>query len=144
MLRARPLRSPAVLSLALLLAAFVAGSVQADEKENQSNTLATPPLTLGTSLSCIVANIGRKQVTLDIEMHDVNGTVVAADRCTLPAGAVNAGGVQCAILQSAPAGFVGYCTFTVLQGDKRDIRAAILSHNANQGLGNVPAALAAQ
>ena len=132
-------------SICMVCVAGMAGSVHADETGNQSsNSLSTPPLTLGTSLSCVAANVSPKQATLDIELHDVNGTVVAADRCTLPPGAVNFGGSQCTVLQAAPAGFVGYCTFAVIQGQKKNIRAAILSHNVNLGLGNVPAALAAE
>lgn len=127
--------------LACLLAA---GTGSADENgRSPHDTLATPPLTLGTSLACIAANVGRKQATLDIELHDVNGTAVAAQRCTLPPGAVNAGGSQCSIVEAAPAGFVGYCTFTVLRGNTNDIRAAILSSNANLGPGAQPTALAA-
>lgn len=148
MLRASSPRPTATALLARLFSmcmVCMACSVHADDTEGRSpNSLSTPPLTLGTSLSCIAANVSLKQVTLDIELHDVNGTVVAAQRCTLPPGAVNAGGSQCAVVQAAPAGFVGYCTFTVIQGQKKNIRAAILSHNSNQGLGNVPAALPAE
>jgi hypothetical protein len=145
MLRSNPFRVSAVLPLPRLLTiclAFTACSVLADE--NESQVLSTPPLTLGTSLSCLAANVGTKPVILDIAAHDVNGTVMGAARCTLPPGAVNAGGSQCGAVQSAPAGFVGYCTFTVVQGQKKNIRAAILSHNSNEGPGSVPAALAAQ
>ena len=120
-------------------------SGSADDGDKSSSTsLSTPPLTLGTSLNCIAANVGKTAVTLDIELHDVNGTVVGSQRCTLPPGAVNAGGSQCSVVDGAPAGFVGYCTFTVIHGSKQEIRAAILSQNANLGLGAQPTALPAQ
>jgi hypothetical protein len=128
------------LSLAPLLALCMVSSGHADE----GDTLSTPPLTLGTSLNCIAANVGKTPLTLDIELHDVNGTVFGSQRCTLPPGAVNAGGSQCAIVDGAPAGFVGYCTFTVVHGSKQNVRAAILSQNYNLGLGAQPSALAAQ
>ena len=41
--------------------------------EEMENSLSTPPLTVGTSLSCIAANIGKTPVTLNIEMHDMDG-----------------------------------------------------------------------
>jgi hypothetical protein len=120
-------------------------SGNADEGENSSsNSLSTPPLTLGTSLVCLAANVGKSPVTLDIEMHDVNGTVVASETCTLPPGAVNFGGKQCSLVDAAPAGSVGYCTFSLKDGNKKSIRAAILSFNANLGLGHQPTALPAQ
>jgi hypothetical protein len=145
MIIARTPRLAAHLGLAPLLGLCMVGSSGADQGEtSSSNSLSTPPLTLGTSLVCLAANVGKTQATLDIELHDVNGTVVAAERCTLPPGAVNAGGSQCAAVQAAPAGFVGYCTFTLLQGSKQHIRAAILSQNANAGVGAQPVALAAQ
>ena len=142
MLPATPHRPPVARLFALCMAC-AAGSVHGDDGDNRA-PLATPPLTLGTSLACVAANVGPKQATLDIEMHDTNGAVIASDRCTLPPGAINFGGSQCAVLQAAPPGMVGYCTFTVLQGQKKNIRAAIMSHNSNQGPGNVPAALAAE
>ena len=108
------------------------------------NVLSTPPLTLGTSLVCLAANVGNTPVTLIIDLHDVNGTVVASESCKLPPGAVNAGGSQCAAVEAAPEGFVGYCTFTVNIGRKENIRAAILAQNANQGIGAIPSALPAQ
>ncbi len=112
--------------------------------DEDSNVLSTPPLTLGTSLVCIAANVGKTPVIVDIELHDVNGAVPFSERCTLPPGAVNAGGIQCSVVEGAPEGFVGYCTFTVEMGDKQHIRAAILSQNANEGIGHVPAALPAR
>jgi len=143
MLRTTSHRAPLARLFALCLVC-AAGSVHGDDGDNHT-PLATPPLTLGTSLACVAANVGTKQATLDIEMHDTDGTVIASQRCTLPPGAINFGGTQCAVLQAAPLpGRVGYCTFTVLQGQKKYIRAAIMSHNSNQGLGNVPAALAAE
>jgi len=133
------------LCLAPVFALCMVSSGSADEgKNSSSNSLSTPPLTLGTSLVCIAANVGKIPSTLDIELHDVNGTVVAGQRCTLPPGAVNAGGSQCSVVEAAPAGFVGYCTFTVIHGSKQHIRAAILSHNVNLGLGAQPTALPAQ
>ncbi len=48
--------------------------VSADEK---GNSLSTPPLTVGTSLQCIAANVGESPVFLDIELHDVNGVEIA-------------------------------------------------------------------
>ena len=150
MLRASAPRPTATALLAQLFSVgmvCVTCSVHADETEREGRSpqsLATPPLTLGTSLSCVAANVSLKQATLDIELHDVNGTAVAAQRCTLPPGAVNFGASQCTVVQGAPAGFVGYCTFTMIRGHKKDIRAAILSHDANEGLGNVPAALPAE
>jgi hypothetical protein len=140
------------LGLALLLAIAVFSSgfflkhfftpnvVSAEEMEN---SLSTPPLTVGTSLDCIAANIGRTPVTLIIELHDMNGEVAFNQTCRLPPGAVNAGGRQCSIIEGAPL-FVGYCTFKVTNGDKRDIRAAILSQDANLGTGGLSAALPAQ
>jgi hypothetical protein len=107
------------------------------------NVLSTPPLTLGTSLVCLASNVGKRPVTLVIELHDVNGTVVASEKCKLPPGAVNAGGEQCAVVEAAPEGFVGYCTFAVDIGTKQDIRAAILAQNVNQGIGAIPTALSA-
>jgi hypothetical protein len=111
---------------------------------DDDNVLSTPPLTLGTSLVCLAANVGKTRVALEIELHDVNGTVVASEDCRLPPGAVNAGGQQCSAVEAAPEGFVGYCTFTVKIGKKEDIRAAILAQNANQGIGAIPSALPAQ
>lgn len=141
---ARTPRRVAHLCVAALCGLGTASS-SADQRESSPPaSLSTPPLTLGTSLVCLAANVGKTQATLDIELHDVNGTVVAAERCTLPPAAVNAGGTQCAAVEAAPGGFVGYCTFTVLQGSKEHIRAAILSQNANLGRGAQPAALAAQ
>ena len=107
------------------------------------NVLSTPPLTLGTSLVCLASNVGKRPVTLVIELHDVNGTVVASEKCKLPPGAVNAGGEQCAAVEAAPEGFVGYCTFAVDIGTKQDIRAAILAQNVNQDIGAIPTALSA-
>jgi len=145
MLVARTPRLPTLLCLAPLFAICMVSSGAADEGDNSlSKTLATPPLVLGTSLVCLAANVGKTPVTLDIAMHDVNGTVVASETCTLPPGAVNFGGRQCSLVDAAPAGFVGYCTFTLIDGNKKQIRAAILSFNANLGLGNQPTALAAQ
>lgn len=133
------------LALLLLSALAVVGTGSADEEDRSPGAvLATPPLTLGTSLVCIAANVGNAPSTLDIQLHDVNGAAVAGQRCTLPAGAVNAGGTQCSVVEAAPAGFVGYCTFTVVHGNRKDIRAAILSQNANLGLGAQPSALPAQ
>jgi hypothetical protein len=111
---------------------------------DDDNVLSTPPLTLGTSLVCLAANVGKTLVALDIELHDVNGTVVTSESCRLPPGAVNAGGQQCSAVEAAPAGFVGYCTFTVKIGRKQDIRAAILAQDANQGIGAIPTALPAR
>jgi hypothetical protein len=112
--------------------------------EGRENSLSTPPLTVGTSLNCIAANIGKVPVTLNIEMHDMNGAVTNSGTCSLPSGAVNAGGSQCSIVDGAPL-FVGYCTFEVTSGNKRDIRAAILSQDANLGAtGGLLAALPAQ
>jgi hypothetical protein len=144
MLAGKP-RLATLLCLAPLFALCTVSSGRADEGENSSsNSLATPPLTLGTSLVCIAANIGKVPLTLDIELHDVNGTAVVSQRCTLPPGAVNAGGSQCSVVEGAPAGFVGYCTFTAIHGSKQHIRAAILSQNVNLGIGAQPTALAAQ
>lgn len=145
MILARRARLAFLLFLSPLFALCMVSSGSADEGANPSSTsLSTPPLTLGTSFVCIAANVGKTPLTLDIELHDVNGTVVVSERCTLPAGAVNAGGTQCAAVEGAPAGFVGYCTFAVIHGSKQQVRAAILSQNANLGLGAQPAALAAQ
>jgi hypothetical protein len=108
------------------------------------NVLSTPPLTLGTSLVCLASNVGKRPVTLVIELHDGNGTVVASENCKLPPGTVNAGGEQCSAVEAAPEGFVGYCTFAVNIGTKQDIRAAILAQNANQGIGAIPTALSAR
>jgi hypothetical protein len=145
MLVARTPRLTALLCLVPLLAFCMVSTGSADEGDDaSSNSLSTPPLTLGTSLVCLAANVGKTPVTLDIEMHDVNGTVVASERCTLPPGAVNFGGRQCSLVDAAPAGFVGYCSFTLRDGNKRHIRAAILSFNANLGLGHQPTALPAQ
>jgi hypothetical protein len=119
---------------------FTPAVVSADEMEN---SLSTPPLTVGTSVSCIAANIGKTPVTLDIELHDMNGAVAFNQTCRLPPGAVNAGGRQCSILEGAPL-FVGYCTFKVINGNKQDIRAAILSQDVNPGAGGLSAALSAQ
>jgi hypothetical protein len=106
-------------------------------------SLSTPPLTVGTSLDCIAANIGTTPVTLNIELHDMNGEVAFNQTCKLPPGAVNAGGSQCSIIEGAPL-FVGYCTFKVTNGSKQDIRAAILSQDVNLGTGGLSAALPAQ
>lgn len=122
----------------------LAGSLFAFGNAIADDSLATPPLTLGTSLVCIAANVGKAPATLDIQLHDVNGAVVAGQRCTLPAGAVNAGGSQCSVVEAAPAGFVGYCTFDMVHGGKQNIRAAILSQNVNLGPGAQPTALAAK
>jgi hypothetical protein len=111
---------------------------------DDDNVLSTPPLTLGTSLVCLAANVGKRPVTLVVELHDVNGAVVASENCKLPPGAVNAGGQQCSAVEAAPEGFVGYCTFTVSIGAKQDIRAAILAQDANQGIGAMPTALSAR
>jgi hypothetical protein len=145
MILARTPRLATLLWLAPVFALCMVSSSSADEGENSSSTsLSTPPLTIGTSLVCIAANVGKTPLTLDIELHDVNGTVVVSQRCALPPGAVNAGGSQCSVVEGAPAGFVGYCTFTVIHGSKQHIRAAILSQNANLGIGAQPAALPAQ
>jgi hypothetical protein len=125
------------LSIAVALLSFPAIA-------DDDNVLSTPPLTLGTSLVCLAANVGKTLVALEIALHDVNGTVVTSENCRLPPGAVNAGGQQCAAVEAAPEGFVGYCTFTVKIGKKQDIRAAILAQNANQGIGAIPSALPAQ
>jgi hypothetical protein len=111
---------------------------------DDDNVLSTPPLTLGTSLVCLAANVGKTLVTLDIALHDVNGAIVTSESCRLPPGAVDAGGQQCSAVEAAPEGFVGYCTFTIKIGKKRDIRAAILAQNANAGIGAIPSALPAQ
>lgn len=74
----------------------------------------------------------------------MNGAVVAGQTCTLPAAAVNAGGSQCSVVEAAPSGFVGYCTFAVTHGSKQNIRAAILGQNVNLGPGSQPSALPAQ
>jgi hypothetical protein len=143
-LASRP-RLATLLCLSPVFALCMVSSGSADEGENSSsNSLSTPPLTLGTSLVCIAANVGKSPSTLDIELHDVNGTVVVSERCTLPPGAVNAGGSQCSVVEAAPAGFVGYCTFNVIHGSKQHIRAAILSNNVNLGIGAQPTALPAQ
>jgi hypothetical protein len=133
-----------VFSSSLLLKHLFTPTVVRANDEGRENSLSTPPLTVGTSLNCIAANIGKTPVTLNIEMHDTNGAVTNSETCTLPSGAVNAGGSQCAIVDGAPL-FVGYCTFEVTQGNKRDIRAAILSQDANLGAtGGLLAALPAQ
>lgn len=73
----------------------------------------------------------------------MNGAVASNQACNLPPGAVNYGGSQCAVTEGAPL-FVGYCTFKVKTGDKRDIRAAILSQDANLGTGGLSAAIPAE
>jgi hypothetical protein len=119
-------------NIAGLSIAAVLLSLPAIADDDDNGMLSTPPLTLGTSLVCLAANVGNTPVTLDIES------------CRLPPGAVNAGGEQCSAVEAAPEGFVGYCTFTVRVGRKQNIRAAILAQNANQGLGHIPTALPAQ
>jgi hypothetical protein len=103
MILARTARLSFLLCPAPLSALCMVSSGSTDEGENSSPaSLSTPLLTLGTSLVCIAANVGKTPLTLGNELHDVNGTVVVSQRCTLPTGAVNAGGNQCSVLEGAP------------------------------------------
>lgn len=144
MLVAKTSRSPTLLCLAPLFAICMVSSGTAQERENSSSaSLSTPPLLAGTNLACVAANVGKTPVTVDIELHDAQtGAVPFSERCALPPGLGNFGGTQCAILRGAP--MAGYCTFTVIHGNKHDIRAAILSENGNLGVGALLAALPAQ
>lgn len=106
----------------------VMNSSHADERESSaSNALFTPPLNYANSLTCVVSNIGRSPVTVDVELHDINGAVALSERCVMPPGATNFGGRQCGAVRGAPAFGGGYCAFRVLRGNKDNLRAAIQS-----------------
>ena len=145
MLVAKTPRVPALLCIASMFAFCVlSSSAQERDKEDSSpNILSTPPLLPGTNLACVAANVGKTPVTVDIEMHDATtGAIPFRERCELPPGFGNFGGNVCAIERGAP--LAGYCTFTVVHGNKKDIRGAILSENGNLGVGALLGALPAQ
>ena len=118
----------AALAFALSLAGGMLSAARADEREfAASNVLSTPPLNYANSLTCVVSNVGRSPVTVDVELHDIDGAVALSERCVMPPGATNFGGRQCAAVRGAPAFGGGYCAFRVLRGNKDNLRAAIQS-----------------
>jgi hypothetical protein len=118
----------AALGLVLSLAGMMLSAVHADERESAaSNVLFTPPLNYANSLTCVVSNVGRSPVTVDVELHDIDGAVALSEHCVMPPGATNFGMRQCAAVCGAPAFGGGYCAFRVLQENKDNLRAAIQS-----------------
>ena len=115
----RRLRTVSVVTFALvLLATTTAHAVQA--------LYTAPVLREGRAFQCLVGNTGAREVTVKIQLVDLDGNVDwESPLVTLPPGRTTGDGL------AADSGSAGlYCKFIVQLGNKADLRGSYCIHDA--------------
>lgn len=130
---------PQTLEEILQAIAVLQASVDALAPPAQSNVRSTPSIGFNPTqgVSCEVVNVDSTAHNVTIEHLEFDGSSAGISTFNIPASQ----NVQ-SIAATPPAGTRRHCRFTVNDGDRTTIRAAIIVRD--QPLGNVSAALPAE